>query len=98
MTLPRQLGTHHKKWLGQLGWLGVIQRFLIFAKTCGVNISKSTCGEEKGALLGEFAKTPILINSGGKVQIIICHCVLKWQQIAAWFYKRRLLVLMKRKA
>ena len=83
MTLPRQSWERiiRNGW-GQLGCLGVIQRFLIFAKTFGVNIRKSSCGEEKGAL-GEFAKTPILINSGGKVQIIICHCVLKWQQIAA---------------
>ena len=97
MTLPASWERNIRNGWGQLGWLGVIQRFLIFAKTCGVNISKSSCGEEKGAL-GELAETPILINSGGKVQIIICHCVLKWRQIAAWFYKRHLLVLMKSKA
>ena len=98
MTLPRQLGTNHKKWLGP-AWLpwSCSKISDICENIWSKHYSKSTCGEEKGAL-GELAETPILINSGGKVQIIICHCVLKWQQIAAWFYKRRLLVLMKSKA
>ena len=76
----------------------VIQRFLIFAKTFGVNISKSTCGEEKGAL-GELAKTPILMNSGGKgANHYLPLCLKMAANCRAWFYKRRLLVLMKSKA
>ena len=75
MTLPIQkLGAHRKKWSGPT-LFNHSRIFMIFAKSIA---PKSIC---KIVLMmentknGLLPKTRILMNSGGKVQLIICQGV-----------------------